>query len=43
MAFLNCELEEDIYMKQPKDFIQTNKNKFFCKLNKCLYELKQSL
>jgi hypothetical protein len=42
IAFLNGELEEDIHMRQPQGFIQTNKNNFVCKLNKCLYELKQS-
>jgi hypothetical protein len=42
-AFLNGELEENNYMRQPQGFIQTNKNNFVCNLNKCLYELKQSL
>jgi len=33
-AFLNGEFEENIYMKQPKSFVKTNKNNLFCKLNK---------
>jgi hypothetical protein len=30
-------------MRQPKGFLQTNNNNFVCKLNKFLYDLKQSL
>ena len=39
MAFLNGNLEEDIYMDQPQGFIQGN---MVCKLKKSLYGLKQS-
>ena len=38
-AFLNSDLEEEIYMDCPKGFEQQNQ---VCKLNKCLYRLKQS-
>jgi DNA polymerase zeta len=38
-VFLNGELEQKIYMRQPKDFVQTNKNNLVCKLNKSLYGL----
>ncbi len=39
IIFLNGELEQEIYMRQPKDFVQTNKNNLVCKLNKSLYGL----
>ena len=38
-AFLNGDLEEDIYMDQPQGFVQGN---MVCKLKKSLYGLKQS-
>ena len=41
-AFLNGELEEDIYMDQPEGFIVPGKEKFVCKLKRSLYGLKQS-
>jgi hypothetical protein len=41
-AFLNGELEEDIYMDQPQGFVQDGKEHTVCKLKKSLYELKQS-
>jgi hypothetical protein len=41
-AFLNGELEEDIYMKQPEGFVIPGKENLVCKLNKSLYGLKQS-
>lgn len=39
IAFLNGELEQEICMRQPKGFVQTNKNNLVCKLNKSLYGL----
>ncbi|GKA20328.1 zinc finger, CCHC-type containing protein [Tanacetum coccineum] len=42
IAFLNGDLDEEIYMNQPHDFIMPgNKNKL-CKLIKSLYGLKQA-
>ena len=41
-AFLNGELEEDIYMRQPDGFIEKGKENFVCKLKRSLYGLKQS-
>ncbi len=42
IVFLNGYLEENIYMKQPKGFIQTKKDYLVYKLHDCLYGLKQS-
>jgi hypothetical protein len=42
IAFLNGELEEDIYMDQPQRFVQDGKEDLVCKLKKSLYGLKQS-
>lgn len=41
-AFLNGDLTEDIYMKQPKGFVHAGKEDLVCKLNKSLYGLKQA-
>jgi len=42
-AFLNGHLREDIlYMSQPKGFVKEGKEKLVCKLNKSIYDLKQS-
>ncbi|KAG8477716.1 hypothetical protein CXB51_027660 [Gossypium anomalum] len=41
-AFLHGELEEDIYMQQPEDFIVSEKEDYVCLLRKSLYGLKQS-
>jgi hypothetical protein len=36
-AFLNGDLEEDIYMVQPEGFVKTGQENMVCKLNKSLY------
>ena len=41
-AFLNGDLEEDIYMTQPEGFVVAGKENWVCKLNKSLYGLKQA-
>eukprot|EP00253_Pinus_taeda_P027311 PITA_27311 len=40
-AFLNGDLEEEVYIQQPKGFILGNDAKLVCKLRKSLYDLKQ--
>ena len=39
-AFLNDDLDEDIYMVQPEGFVQQGKENHVCKLKKSLYGLK---
>ena len=41
-AFLNGELKEDIYMKQPEGFEVKDKEHLVCKLKRSIYGLKQS-
>jgi len=41
-AFLNGDLEEEIYMQQPEGYVQVDGEHLVCKLRKSLYGLKQS-
>jgi transposase InsO family protein len=41
-AFLNGDLDRDIFMKQPEGFIVQGSENLVCKLHKCLYGLKQA-
>ena len=41
-AFLNGDLEEDIYMAQPEGFVEPGQEHLVCHLKKSLYGLKQS-
>jgi transposase InsO family protein len=41
-AYLNPSLQEEIYMDQPKGFIQEGREHLKCKLKKAIYGLKQS-
>ena len=41
-AFLNGDLDEEIYMEQPEGFIVPRQEKKVCRLVKSLYGLKQA-
>ena len=41
-AFLDGEIDEIIYMEQPKNFVTRDSKSMVCKLKKSLYGLKQS-
>ena len=42
IAFLNGELEEEIYTEQLKGYITNDQERKVCKLKKSIYRLKQS-
>ena len=42
MAFLNCYLEESIYMMQPEGFVAKDQQQKVCKLLRSIYVLKAS-
>jgi Reverse transcriptase (RNA-dependent DNA polymerase) len=42
IAFLNGNLEEEIYMKQPTSFVVEGQEHKVCKLLRSIYDLKQS-
>ncbi len=41
-AFLNRDLDQDVYMEQPEGFVDPKRSDFVCKLQKALYGQKQA-
>ena len=41
-AFLNGEIEEEVYIEQPKGYPLTDEKDTVCRLKKALYGLKQA-
>ena len=41
-AFLSGDLDENVYMAQPKDFVVEGKERMGCRLKKSIYGLKQT-
>jgi len=41
-TFMNGELEEEVYIEQPKGFLLTDKEGYVCRLKKELYGLKHA-
>ena len=41
-AFLNCKLDEEIYMQQPEGYVKPGEEHLVCNLEKSLYGLEQS-
>ena len=39
-AFLNGELEEEVYIRQPEGFLLSENEDYVCRLKKALYGLK---
>ena len=42
MAFLDSELDEEIYMEQPEGFVKRGEENKVCRLKKAIYGLKQA-
>ena len=42
ITFLNGDLEEEVYMKQPEEFFSSDDEHLVCKLKKYIYGLKQA-
>jgi hypothetical protein len=41
-AFLNGDLEEEVYIEQPEGFLLSKNEDYVCRLNKSLYGLKKA-